>query len=114
MAKLDENPQHVCLHREMLQDHERRLNTLETDLKDDIKDIKSDMKDTKKEVSGLRTDLNLNKQQNGYQDKELDTIKQAEQDRQKAHDAMVRDIIKLIAGFALGIISSVIIYYILH
>ena len=114
MAKLDENPQHICFHKEMLQDHERRLNTLETDLKDDIKDIKSDMKDTKKEVSGLRTDLNLNKQKNGYQDKELDTIKQAEQDRQKAHDEMISDVLRLIGGFALGIVSSVLIYFLIH
>lgn len=114
MARLDENPQHTCIHEDKWKDHDRRLNTLETDLKEDMRDLKNDVKDTKNEISNLRNDLNLNKQQNGYQDKELDTIKQAEQDRQKAHDAMVRDIIKLIAGFALGIISSVIIYYILH
>jgi len=114
MAKLDENPQHTCIHEDKWKDHDRRLNTLETDLKEDMRDLKNDVKDTKNEISNLRNDLNLNKQQNGYQDKKINTMEQAEQERQKAHDEMISDVLRLIGGFALGIVSSVLIYFLIH
>ncbi|MEN6554025.1 MAG: hypothetical protein ABFC34_14195 [Methanobacterium sp.] len=64
-----------CLHPDRWNDHERRIENLEVG-QEDIKNlINTKIENINLNISGLRSELGLTKQQNGYQDKEINEIK---------------------------------------
>ena len=63
------------------------------------------------EIKGLRTDLQLTQQQNGYQNKDIECLKTQKEKQENNRFEMKRDTYKLIGAFILGVITPIILFY---
>lgn len=104
------NKEHVCIHEEWRETVNRRLD----DVEQDTRNLKKSHSDILSEIQGLRSDLGLTQQQNGYQDKDIEQLKKDDSNNQKEQYNTLKSILGRIGLFGSGVLATLVTYFILH
>jgi len=117
MAKLDENPQHTCIHedwRKIVDEWRKvtdmRLNTVETSVSNNEAMFQKIMD----KLNSLDNKMSLTQQQNGYQDKDIEKLKKDDERKQDEQYQTLKTILKVIGTFVSGVLATIFVYYLIH